>query len=107
MCFEESSPLQRSEVHGPDTIIDFFASDICAGAGHGDVDPAAIPADAAIGADIPDLNHAEGGVDQHRIGQQTQTTRPVHDLIIIARAKQALVRFPDEITFRMMWRADR
>jgi hypothetical protein len=46
-----SPQLKRSEVNGPDTIIDFFESDIFAGAGDGDVDPPAIPADAAIGAD--------------------------------------------------------
>jgi len=44
MFFEPSSQLMRPEVNVPDPISDFFESDLFAGAGDRDVDPAAIPA---------------------------------------------------------------
>jgi hypothetical protein len=44
MFFEPSSQPKRPEVNVPDTISDFFESDLFVGAGDRDVDPGAIPA---------------------------------------------------------------
>ena len=35
---------------------------------------------------------AECVVDQYRIGQQAEATRPIHHLVIVARTKHALIR---------------
>jgi len=55
MSFEQSPEFQRPAVDGPDAVVDFLETDVFAGTGDRYVDPAPIPADAAIGADIPDL----------------------------------------------------
>jgi hypothetical protein len=53
MPFEQPPELRRPEGDVPDAVVDCLEADIFAGAGDRDVDPAPIPADAAIGADIP------------------------------------------------------
>jgi hypothetical protein len=48
VSFVHASEFERSKVDIPDAIVDFFQSDILAGADAGDIDPIASPADAAI-----------------------------------------------------------
>src|SRR6266852_6809633 len=46
---------QRPKVDVPDPVVDLLEADVFADADRRDVDPAAVPANAAIGADIPHL----------------------------------------------------
>ena len=55
MSLEQSTELERAEVDVPDAVIEFFEPDIFARAGMRGVAPLAIPANAAIGTDIADL----------------------------------------------------
>ena len=47
--------MERAEVDVPDAIADFFQADILPGADDGDIGPVPVPADTAIGTDVPDL----------------------------------------------------
>jgi hypothetical protein len=55
MSIEQPPAHERPDVHVRDAVVDVLESHIFAGAGDRDLDPAMIPADAAMGADIPDL----------------------------------------------------
>ncbi len=55
MSFDEATELEQSEVDVPDTVIDLFEADILTDAGGGDIDPLAIPSNAAVGADVADF----------------------------------------------------
>lgn len=48
----EPSQAHRAEVDIPDSIIDLLEAYVLANAGDRDIDPLAVPADAAIGADV-------------------------------------------------------
>ena len=48
----EPTQAQRAEVDIPDSVIDLFEPEVFADASDGDVDPLALPADTAIGADV-------------------------------------------------------
>ncbi len=54
-AFMESAELQGAEIDVPDTVVDFFQADVLSGADGGDIDPTRVPANAAVGADIADL----------------------------------------------------
>src|SRR5688572_3308351 len=49
VAIEQASEFQRTEVHRPYTVIDLFEADVLADANGGDVYPAALPADPAVG----------------------------------------------------------
>ena len=48
---QQAAELERSEVDFPDVVVDFFQSDVFAGATAADVDPVMVPADTAVVAD--------------------------------------------------------
>ena len=50
--FVQAAEQQRPKVDIPDPVIDLLEPHVLANASAGDVDPRAIPADAAIGADV-------------------------------------------------------
>src|SRR5258705_999143 len=52
---EQPAEPQGPEVHIPDAVVDLLEADILAHAHRGDVDPAAIPPNAAVGADVAHL----------------------------------------------------
>ncbi len=54
-AFVKSAEFEMAEVDGPEAIIDFFEGNVFAGEDLTDVDPAASPADAAVGADATDF----------------------------------------------------
>lgn len=69
--FVKSAEFERAEEDVPDAVIDFFEADVLTGADAGDVDPMAIPADAAIGADVASLE-AVGVLERWKfLGQGT------------------------------------
>ena len=47
--------FERPEVDVPGAVIDFFQAHILPGADDGDIDPVRVPADAAIGTHVTDL----------------------------------------------------
>ena len=55
MAFKQAPELERAEVHGPDAVIDFFQAHVRPRADGGDIDPVVVPANAAVGTDVPDL----------------------------------------------------
>ena len=55
MSFMESADFQGAEEDVPDAVVDFFEADIFSGADDGDVDPMGVPANAAVGADVANL----------------------------------------------------
>src|SRR2546425_1309937 len=48
----QTAKLKWPEVHVPDAVVDFLKANVLADAHGGDVDPAALPTDAAVGADV-------------------------------------------------------
>src|SRR6266496_1073797 len=60
----QTAKLKRPEVHVPDAVVDFLKAHVFADAHGGYVDPAPVPADAAVGADV---THFEAvGIFQRR-----------------------------------------
>jgi len=55
MTFMEPAELKGAEVDVPETIIDLFKPDILPSTDTGDIDPVGIPAYAAVGGDLADL----------------------------------------------------
>src|SRR5881628_3863897 len=55
MALAQTAEAQRPKVDVPDPVIDLLEADVFADANRGNVDPAAVPANAAIGADVPHL----------------------------------------------------
>lgn len=55
MSFVKSAELEGAEEEVPDAVVDFFKADVLSGADDGDIDPKGVPADAAVGADVADL----------------------------------------------------
>ena len=53
--FEQATKFEWSKVDVPDTVIDFFETDIFTCAGDGDIDPLAVPSYTAVSADISNL----------------------------------------------------
>lgn len=53
--FKETAEPERSKIDVPDAVVDFFEPDVLVDAHTRDADPLTIPTDAAIGADISDL----------------------------------------------------
>lgn len=51
----QAAKFQRSKVNIPNAVVDFFQAHVFAGAADADVHSFMIPADAAVGADIADL----------------------------------------------------
>jgi hypothetical protein len=51
----ESAEQQGAEVKGPDTVVDFLQADVLLEQAVADVDPAFLPADAAVLADLADF----------------------------------------------------
>ncbi len=51
----ESAEFEWAEEDVPDTVVDFFEADIFPGADDGDVDPMGVPSNAAVGADVANL----------------------------------------------------
>jgi hypothetical protein len=51
----QTAEPQRSEVDGPDAVRDLLQAHVLADADGGHVHPAAVPADAPVGADVPDF----------------------------------------------------
>jgi len=51
--FEQAAELERTEVDVPDTVIDFFETDILTHAGNRDIDPLAVPSYTTVSADVP------------------------------------------------------
>jgi hypothetical protein len=49
VSLQQSAQLERSKVDVPDTIVDLLQVEIVAGTGDADIDPAALPADTAVG----------------------------------------------------------
>jgi hypothetical protein len=66
---EPPTPFPRPEGDVPEASVNSLETDLFAGTGDRDVDPAPMPADAALSADIPDLNAV-------RIRQGRQSRRP-------------------------------
>jgi hypothetical protein len=60
----ESAEQDLAEVEGPDAVVDLLEADVLLDDAGADVDPALLPADAAVSADTPDLEVA--GVLQRR-----------------------------------------
>ena len=54
-AFMESTEFQGAEIDVPETIVDFFEADILSDADSGDINPMMVPANAAVGADITNL----------------------------------------------------
>ena len=52
---EQPAEAQGPEVDGPDAVVDLLEADVRAHADRGDVDPAVIPANAAVRADVAHL----------------------------------------------------
>ena len=61
---DEPTELERSEVHVPDSVVDFLQPHVFADADGGDVDPSSIPANAAVGTDV--ANFKAVGIYQRR-----------------------------------------
>lgn len=55
VSFKQAAELEGSEVDIPDTVVDLFEADVLADADGGHVDSLAIPADAAVGAYVANL----------------------------------------------------
>ncbi len=55
MAFEQPPECEGSTVDIPDAVVDFLEADIFPGTGDGDVDPATVPPEATVGADIAHL----------------------------------------------------
>lgn len=55
VSFVQSPEFDRAEVKVPDAVIDFLQADVPAGRNDGNVDPVAVPTNAAIGADVAQL----------------------------------------------------
>jgi hypothetical protein len=55
MSLVQSSKFEGSETDIPEAVVDLFEADILAYAHDAHVDPAAIPADPTVGADVADL----------------------------------------------------
>src|SRR6266478_1474301 len=55
MALAQTAEAQRPKVDVPDPVVDLLEADVFADADRGDVDPAAVPAHASIGADVPHL----------------------------------------------------
>src|SRR5436309_2558907 len=51
----QAAEAQWPKVHIPDPVIDLLEADVFADANRGDVDPATVPPNAPVGADIPHL----------------------------------------------------
>src|SRR4030095_4667382 len=51
----QAAESQRPEVNIPDPVVDLLKADVFAHADRGDIDPAALPPDAPVGADVPTL----------------------------------------------------
>jgi hypothetical protein len=51
----EAAAPQRPEVHVPDPVVDFLEADVLADAHDRDVHPTGVPANAAVGTDVLDL----------------------------------------------------
>jgi hypothetical protein len=60
----EPAEQDGAEVEGPHAVVNFFQADVFLDDAGADVDPALLPADAAVSADTPDLEVA--GVLQRR-----------------------------------------
>jgi len=52
---EQPTELEGAEVDGPDPITDLLKAHVFADADRGDVQPAAVPANATVGADVADF----------------------------------------------------
>jgi hypothetical protein len=55
MPLEQLAELEGAEVDGPDPITDLLKAHVFADANRGDVHPAAVPANATVGADVADF----------------------------------------------------
>lgn len=53
------SIMERAEVHIPEAIVDFFQAHLLPGVDGGDIDLVRVPANAPVGADVPDLKAFE------------------------------------------------
>src|SRR5437667_2780007 len=51
----QAAEAQWPKVHIPDPVVDLLEADVFADANRGDVDPATVPPNAPVGADIPHL----------------------------------------------------
>src|SRR5437016_9130491 len=55
MALAQTAEAQRPKVDVPDPVVDLLEADVFADADRGDVDPAAVPPHAPVGADVPDF----------------------------------------------------
>src|SRR5678816_4527440 len=51
----QAAESQGPEVNIPHPVVDLLKADVFAHADRGDIDPAAVPPDASVGADVPNL----------------------------------------------------
>jgi hypothetical protein len=80
--FVESAEQDGAEVEGPDAVVDLLESDDLLDDAGADVDPALLPADAAISADAADLEMA--GVFQRREPLGVRARRRLADSLAVA-----------------------
>jgi len=52
VSLDKATELERPEVNIPDSVVDFLDAHALAHADDGDIEPAAFPASAAVGADV-------------------------------------------------------
>src|SRR6266571_5307685 len=55
VALAQTAEPQRTKVDVPDPVVDLLKPDVFADADRGDVDPAAVPPNATVGADVTDL----------------------------------------------------
>src|SRR5256886_10265708 len=60
MALTQTAEAQRPKVDVPDPVVDLLEADVFADADRGDVDPAAVPPHAPVGADVPDFEAVRG-----------------------------------------------
>lgn len=53
--FQKSTEIERSEVDVPNTVVDFFKSDVFSGTDNRDVHPIGVPTNAPISAHVADF----------------------------------------------------
>ena len=73
VTFQETTELERPEVDIPDSVVDLFQVHVVAGTDGRDIDPVVFPTDAAVGADVTDLETI--GVFQRRYFARQRSQR--------------------------------